>query len=106
MTTKESEEFYDPFDIASKKVEEPKVSSNDFDYDIINNGFIGSDGAASKEEKEKAIDPFASGAKLAKEFHKNMKVQKVRIADSERREMESKYNISLVNDFDDDYDYN
>lgn len=103
MTTKESEEFYDPFDIASKKVEEPKVSSNDFDYDIINNGFIGSDGAASKEEKEKAIDPFASGAKLAKEFHKNMKVQKVRIADSERREMESKYNISLVNDFDDDY---
>lgn len=104
MTTKESENFYDPFDVASQKVEEPKFNSSDYDFDIISDGILGGDpSVATEEEKKKIIDPFAAGAKLAQDFHKNMKVQKVRISEEERKSMESKYGISLVNDFDDDY---
>ena len=102
-TTKESEDFYDPFDTASQKVEEPKFNSSDYDFDIISDGMSMAGGAVSEEEKKKLVDPFAAGAKLAAEFHKNMKVQRVRISESERKEMESKYDIALVNDFDDDY---
>ena len=101
MTTKDSEDIYDPFDQASQKVEEPKFNSSDFDFDIINDGLGAS--ANTTEEKKKILDPFAAGAKLAQEFHKNMKVQRVRISEEERASMESKYDISLVNDFDDDY---
>lgn len=102
-TTKESEDYYDPFDTASQKVEEPKFNSSDYDFDIISDGMAMSSGAVTEEEKKKLVDPFAAGAKLAADFHKNMKVQRVRISESERREMESKYDIALVNDFDDDY---
>ena len=98
-TTKESEDFYDPFDTASQKVEEPKFNSSDYDYDIISDGMSMTGGAVTEEEKKKLVDPFAAGAKLAAEFHKNMKVQRVRISESERKEMESKYDIALVNDF-------
>lgn len=102
MTTKDSEDFIDPFDQASQKVEEPKFNASDFDFDIITDGMTGG-ATATEEEKKKLIDPFAAGAKLAKDFHKNMKVQRVRISDEERQDMESKYGIALVNDFDDDY---
>lgn len=101
MTTKDSEDLYDPFDQASQKVEEPKFNSSDYDYDIINDGL--GQGTQTTEEKKKILDPFAAGAKLAQEFHKTMKVQRVKISEEERASMESKYNISLVNDFNDDY---